>query len=66
MAKENIVEQPEALGEAMNKTELFFEENGRKVTYVVQLLHFQMLPFSKPRIRLGIFWQLFFLWTGLN
>ncbi len=32
----------------------------------VQLLHFQMLPFSKPRIRLGIFWQLFFLWTGLN
>lgn len=34
MAKENIVEQPEALGEAMNKTELFFEENGRKVTYV--------------------------------
>lgn len=33
MAKQNIAE-PEALGQAMNKTELFFENNGRKVTYV--------------------------------
>lgn len=33
MAKQNIAE-PEALGEAMNKTERFFEENGRKVSYI--------------------------------
>lgn len=33
MAKQNIAE-PEALGQAMNKTELFFEQNGRKVTYI--------------------------------
>ncbi|MDO4758454.1 MAG: tetratricopeptide repeat protein [Rikenellaceae bacterium] len=33
MAKKNIAE-PEALGQAMNKTELFFENNGRKVTYI--------------------------------
>lgn len=32
MAKQNIAE-PEALGQAMSKTELFFENNGRKVTY---------------------------------
>ncbi len=33
MAKQNIAE-PEALGEAMNKTERFFEENGRKMSYI--------------------------------
>lgn len=33
MAKQQVAE-PEALGEAMNKTELFFEQNGRKMTYV--------------------------------
>lgn len=33
MAKQNIAE-PEALGEAMNKTERFFEENGRKMTWI--------------------------------
>ena len=30
MAKQQVAEQ-ESLGEAMNKTELFFEENGRKI-----------------------------------
>ena len=33
MAKQNIAE-PEALGQAMSKTELFFENNGRKMTYI--------------------------------
>lgn len=33
MAKQNVVEQ-ETLGEAMNKTELFFENNGRKMIYL--------------------------------
>lgn len=33
MAKQNVAEQ-ETLGEAMNKTELFFEKNGRLVSYV--------------------------------
>ncbi len=33
MAKQNIAEQ-ETLGEAMNKTELFFEKNGRKMGYI--------------------------------
>lgn len=33
MAKQNVA-GPETLGEAMNKTELFFEKNGRKMTYV--------------------------------
>lgn len=33
MAKQNIAE-PEVLGEAMSKTELFIENNGRKMTYV--------------------------------
>ncbi len=33
MAKQNVAE-PEALGEAMNKTERFFEENGRKMSYI--------------------------------
>lgn len=33
MAKQQVVEQ-EALGEAMNKTELFFEKNGRKLSYI--------------------------------
>lgn len=33
MAKQQAAGQ-ETLGEAMNKTELFFEENGRKLTYV--------------------------------
>ncbi|MDE6624469.1 MAG: tetratricopeptide repeat protein [Alistipes sp.] len=29
---------PETLGEAMNKTELFFENNGRKITYILLAL----------------------------
>lgn len=33
MAKQNVAAQ-ETLGEAMNKTELFFEKNGRLVSYV--------------------------------
>lgn len=33
MAKQNVAE-PEVLGEAMNKTERFFEENGRKMSYI--------------------------------
>ncbi len=37
MAKENIAEQ-EVLGEAMNKTEFFFEKNGRKMTYIFMAL----------------------------
>ena len=31
MAKENVAAAPETLGEAMNRTELFFEKNGRTV-----------------------------------
>lgn len=37
MAKENVAAQ-ETLGEAMNRTELFFERNGRKMTYVFLIL----------------------------
>ena len=37
MAKQNVAGQ-ETLGEAMNKTELFFEKNGRKMTYVFLVL----------------------------
>ena len=33
MTKQNVAE-PESLGEAMNKTELFFQKNGRLVTYI--------------------------------
>lgn len=33
MAKQNVAEQ-KTLGEAMNKTELFFEKNGRLMSYV--------------------------------
>ena len=33
MAQHNA-QEPEALGEAMNKTELFFEKNGRKFSYI--------------------------------
>lgn len=33
MAKQNAAGQ-ESLGEAMDKTELFFEKNGRKLTYI--------------------------------
>ena len=35
MAKQQAPEQQEALGQAMNKTELFLENNGRKVSYVL-------------------------------
>lgn len=35
MAKQQTPEQQEALGQAMNKTELFLENNGRKVSYVL-------------------------------
>lgn len=37
MAKHEVAEQ-ESLGEAMNKTELFFEKNGRKITYILLAL----------------------------
>lgn len=37
MAKQNVAGQ-ETLGEAMNKTELFFEKNGRKMTYIFLVL----------------------------
>ena len=33
MAKQNVAEQ-ETLGEAMNRTELFFEKNGRLMSYI--------------------------------
>lgn len=33
MAKQNVAE-PETLGAAMSKTELFFENNGRKISYI--------------------------------
>lgn len=33
MAKQNVSE-PEALGQAMNRTELFFEQNGRRMAYI--------------------------------
>lgn len=55
MTKQNVAE-PESLGEAMNKTELFFQENGRKVTYLfLALLALAALVFGyrslvvKPR-----------------
>ena len=35
MAKQQAPEQQEALGQAMNKTELFLENNGRKVSYLL-------------------------------
>ena len=35
MAKQQVPEQQEALGEAMNKTELFLQNNGRKVSYLL-------------------------------
>lgn len=37
MAKKNVAE-PEALGAAMNKTEAFFEKNGRKISYIFLIL----------------------------
>ncbi len=37
MAKQNAA-GAETLGEAMNKTELFFEKNGRKMTYIFLVL----------------------------
>lgn len=37
MANQQAAE-PETLGEAMNKTELFFENNGRKITYILLAL----------------------------
>ncbi len=56
MAKQQVAEQ-EALGAAMNKTELFFENNGRKMVYVfIGLLIVAGLIFgyrtlvSQPRI----------------
>lgn len=39
MAQQNVVKpEQEALGAAMNKTELFFENNGKKVVYVLLAL----------------------------
>ena len=56
MAKQNVAEQ-ETLGEAMNKTELFFQKNGRLVTYIfLALLVIAALVFgyrsliAQPRI----------------
>lgn len=37
MAKQQVAE-PESLGAAMNKTELFFENNGRKISYIFLVL----------------------------
>ncbi|MBR7169839.1 MAG: tetratricopeptide repeat protein [Alistipes sp.] len=37
MAKKNVTE-PETLGAAMNKTEAFFEKNGRKISYIFLIL----------------------------
>ncbi len=37
MAKQQVAGQ-ETLGEAMNKTELFFENNGRKISYILLAL----------------------------
>lgn len=34
MAKEHLADQQETLGVAMDKTELFFERNGRKLSYI--------------------------------
>ena len=57
MTKQNVAE-PESLGEAMNKTELFFQKNGRLVTYIfLALLVIAALVFgyrqliSQPRER---------------
>jgi len=57
MANRKGAEQQESLGTAMNKTELFLEENGRKVTYIfVGLLAVAALVYgyraliSQPRI----------------
>ena len=56
MTKQNVAE-PESLGEAMNKTELFFQKNGRLVTYIfLALLVIAALVFgyrsliAQPRI----------------
>lgn len=38
MAKQQAAEQQETLGQAMNKTELFLENNGRKLSYVLLAL----------------------------
>lgn len=35
MAKQQAPEQQEALGQAMNKTELFLQNNGRKLSYLL-------------------------------
>lgn len=57
MANRKGAEQQESLGTAMNKTELFLEENGRKVTYIfVGLLAVAALVYgyraliSQPRV----------------
>ena len=38
MAKQQAAEQQETLGQAMNRTELFLENNGRKMSYVLLAL----------------------------
>ena len=46
MTKQNVAET-EGLGEAMNRTELFFEQNGRKFIYIfVGLLVLAALVFG--------------------
>ena len=45
MAKQHVAEQ-ETLGEAMNKTEFFFEKNGRMLSYVFLGLLVLAAPFS--------------------
>lgn len=49
MAKQHVAEQ-ETLGEAMNRTELFFEKNGRNMAYIfLGLLVLAALIFGLPR-----------------
>ncbi len=58
MANQKGAQQQETLGTAMNKTELFFEENGRKMTYIflgllvlAALIYGYRALISQPRVR---------------
>lgn len=58
MANQKGAQQQETLGTAMNKTELFFEQNGRKMTYIfLGLLALAVLIYgyraliSQPRVQ---------------
>ena len=50
MAKQHVAEQ-ETLGEAMNRTELFFEKNGRNMAYIF-LGSPRLSTVSRSRIRI--------------